>query len=44
MWREIVGEIKAGPNVFLHGPEFWLIFPWILWAVFIFIMFGGKRK
>lgn len=44
MWREMVAEFKVGHSVFLHAPEFWLIFPWILWAMFIVIMFGGKRK
>lgn len=44
MWREMVAEFKCGPSVFFHGPEFWLAFPLALFAVFIVIMFGGKKK
>lgn len=44
MWREIIAEFKTGPSVFLHGPEFWLIFPWALWMLLMIFMIGGKRK
>jgi len=44
LFHEVVAEIKTGPNVFLHGPEFWLVFPWIWLIILIIILFGGKSK
>lgn len=43
-FHEFIAELKTGPNVFLHGPEFWLVFPWVCLVILVIALFGGNRK
>lgn len=45
MLQEIIDELAAlGWKAIAHGPEIHLAWPWVLLAVGLLVLFGGRRK